>query len=108
MACSVMIWMVAPGDQSDEEYGIERSSAGRDEAPGASTGVNEPSAFTRMVYGAYDDEDGAQAALAEISDALGRNAPLRLTMHGNRIFLIPAARVHYVVCDEVERPKDRQ
>jgi hypothetical protein len=29
-------------------------------------------------------------------------------MHGTRIFLVPADRVHYVVCDEVERPMNRQ
>jgi hypothetical protein len=28
--------------------------------------------------------------------------------HANRIFLIPAYRVHYVVCAEVERPMDER
>jgi hypothetical protein len=30
-----------------------------------------------------------------------------VNMHGNRVFLVPADRVHYVVCDEVERPMDQ-
>jgi hypothetical protein len=28
--------------------------------------------------------------------------------HANRIFLIPAYRVHYVVSDEIERLRDRR
>lgn len=107
MAYSVMIWLVDPGEQAHQEEDVERSTTERKKAPGAATGVNMPPAFTRMVYGVYEDEDGAEGALAEISDALQRNAPLRLRMHGNRTFLVPASRVHYVVCDEVERPKDR-
>jgi hypothetical protein len=30
-----------------------------------------------------------------------------VNMHGNRVFLVPADRVHYVGCDEVERPMDQ-
>lgn len=108
MAYSVMVWLVDPGEQAHQEDALARSEAGREDAPGAASGVNEPPAFSRMVYGVYDDESGAEAALAEISDSLRQNAPLRLTMHGNRVFLVPANRVHYVVCDEVERPVDRQ
>jgi hypothetical protein len=47
----------------------------------------------------------------EISNKLRQNEPLEITSapeHANRIFLIPAHRVHYVVCDEVERPIDRR
>ncbi len=46
-----------------------------------------------------------------ISNKLRENEPLEITSgpeHANRIFLIPAYRVHYVVCDEVERPMDRR
>ncbi|BBL81011.1 hypothetical protein Rxycam_02537 [Rubrobacter xylanophilus DSM 9941] len=108
MAYSVMIWLTDPGPQAREEEALARSEAARETAPGAAAGVNEPPAFTRLVYGVYDDEAGAEEALATISDALQRNAPLRLRMRGNRSFLVPAGRVHYVVCDEVERPADRR
>lgn len=65
-------------------------------------------AIPRIVYGVYDEQNGADGALAEISDNLRQNVPLRIPQHGNRVFLVPADRVHYVVCDEVTRPKDEQ
>ena len=60
-----------------------------------------------MVYGVYESQDAAEEALQETLSQLQQNAPLRIPQHGNREFLIPADRVHYVVCDEVERPMDR-
>jgi hypothetical protein len=45
------------------------------------------------------------------SNKLRENEPLEITSgaeHANRIFLIPAYRVHYVVCAEVERPMDER
>jgi hypothetical protein len=63
-----------------------------------------------MVYGVYESLDEAKNALSEISNKLRQNEPLEITSgpeHANRIFLIPADRVHYVVCDDVERPMDR-
>jgi len=63
-----------------------------------------------MVYGLYESLDEAKKALSEISNKLRENEPLEITSgaeHANRIFLIPAYRVHYVVCDDVERPRDR-
>jgi hypothetical protein len=108
MAYSVMVWMVNPGEQAHEDEALERSEAGRNDAPGAAAGVNEPPAFTRLVYGVYETQEEAEQALGDISVTLQQNAPLRITMHGNRMFLVPASRVHYVVCDEVERPIDRR
>jgi hypothetical protein len=108
MAYSVMVWLVNPGEQAYEEEDVARSIAGRDEAPGAATGVNMPPAFTRMVYGVYEGQDEAEQALGDIAVTLQQNAPLRMTMHGNRVFLVPASRVHYVVCDEVQRPVDER
>jgi hypothetical protein len=108
MAYSVMVWMVNPGEQAHEDEALERSEAGRNDAPGAAAGVNEPPAFTRMVYGVYETQEETDQALREISVTLQQNTPLRITMHGNRMFLVPASRVHYVVCAEVERPIDRQ
>jgi hypothetical protein len=63
-----------------------------------------------MLYGVYESLDEAKKALSEISNKLRENEPLEITSgaeHANRIFLIPAYRVHYVVCNEVERPRDR-
>jgi hypothetical protein len=62
-------------------------------------------AIPRIVYGVYENGDEADRALSEISSQLQQNAPLRIPQHGNREFLIAADRVHYVVCDEVERPR---
>jgi len=64
-----------------------------------------------MVYGVYKSLDEAKNAFSEISNKLRENEPLEITSapeHANRIFLIPASKVHYVVCDEVERPMDRR
>jgi len=64
-----------------------------------------------MVYGVYESVDGAKEALSEISNKLRENEPLEVTSgveHANRIFLIPANRIHYVVCAEVDRPRDRR
>jgi hypothetical protein len=64
-----------------------------------------------MVYGIYESLDEAKQALSEISNKLRQNEPLEITsgpQHANRIFLIPAYRVHYVVCDDVQRPMDNR
>ena len=108
MAYSVMVWLVNPGEYPQEELEEVRASAGRDDAPGAATGVNVGYPIPRLVYGVYESQDDAEKALAEISNNLQQNAPLRMDMHGNRVFLVPADRVHYVVCDEVTRPMDMQ
>jgi hypothetical protein len=107
MAYSVMVWLVNPGEQAHQQEALAQS-ADRVQNPGAASGVNEPPAFTRLVYGVYEDPQEAERALGEISDNLQHNQPLRFEMHGNRIFLVPADRVHYVVCSEVVRPRDRE
>jgi hypothetical protein len=64
-----------------------------------------------MVYGIYESLDEAKQALSEISNKLRQNEPLEITsgpQHANRIFLIPAYRVHYVVADDVQRPMDNR
>jgi hypothetical protein len=106
-----MVWLVDPGEQAHQAEAVERTTTGRDRAPGAASGVNEPPAFTRIVYGIYDSLEEAKEALSEISNTMRQNEPLQIVSgpeHANRIFLIPAYRVHYVVCAEVERPKDRR
>ena len=109
MAYSVMIWLVNPGEQAYEAEEVAISTERREHAPGAATGVNISPAFTRMLYGLYEGQEQAEQVLEDISNTLQQNAPLRVTSspeHANRVFLIPANRVHYVVCDEVSRPKD--
>jgi hypothetical protein len=111
VAYSVMVWLVNPGEQAHQEEAMQRTTTGRSQAPGAASGVNEPPASTRMLYGVYETLDEAKKAISEISDKLRENEPLEITSgaeHANRIFLIPAYRVHYVVCTEVERPMDRR
>ena len=110
VAYSLMAWLVDPGEQAHQEQAMQRTTTGRAQAPGAASGVNEPPAFTRIVYGVYEDQEEAEQALGNISVTLQQNAPLRITSgaeHANRTFLIPAHRVHYVVCEYVERPMDR-
>jgi hypothetical protein len=107
----VMIWLVDPGEQAHQEGALQRTTTGRAKAPGAASGVNEPPAFTRMVYGVYESLEEAKGALSEVSNTLRKNEPLQITsgpQHADRIFLIPAHRVHYLVCDHVERPMDKR
>ena len=111
MAYSVMVWLVDPGEQAHQQQAMQRTTTGRAQAPGAASGVNEPPAFTRMVYGIYESLEEAKEVLSEISKKLRQNEPLQITSepeHANRIFLIAAYRVHYVVCDDVERSMDRR
>lgn len=106
MAYSIMVWLVYPGKHPHEDEEVEWAAAGRDEAPGARTGENIGAALPRMNYGVYDTEGEAEQALEDISKTLQQNAPLRISRESHRVWLIPASRVHYVVCGEVDRPKD--
>ena len=83
------------------------ASAGRDEAPGAATGANIGHALPRMRYGVYESQEEAEGALQEISDHLQQNRSLRISSRASRVWLLPADRVHYVVREEVTRPKDQ-
>ncbi len=107
MAYSVMVWLVAPGEHPQQEREEEWAAAGRDEAPGAATGANLGYALPRMRYGVYEGQQEADNALSEISDSLQQNRPLRISSQASRVWLLPADRVHYVVCEEVQRPKDQ-
>ena len=108
MAYSVMVWLVNPGVHPQQEDEQVRIVDGSESAPGAASGVNMGYAIPRIVYGVYESGQEADGALSEISSQLQQNAPLRIAHHANREFLIPADRVHYVVCDEVERPMDKE
>lgn len=105
MAYSVMVWLVNPGEYPQQDL-EEARAADPEGAAGASTGANTGKALPRMVYGVYEDQEKAEQALYKISNSLQANEPLRISARANRVWLIPASRVHYVVCEEVERPKD--
>ena len=108
MAYSVMIWLVNPGEHPQEDDEEVRLDVAHETTPGAHTGANIGHALPRMVYGVYESQHEAEDALKEISNNLQQNAPLRVSARSHRQFLIPADRVHYVVCEEVTRPKDEQ
>ena len=105
MAYSVMVWLVNPGEYPQQEL-EETRAADPEEAPGAATGANTGNALPRMVYGVYESQEEAEQALFQISSSLRGNEPLRISAQSSRVWLVPAGRVHYVVCEEVERPKD--
>lgn len=106
MAYSVMVWLVDPGEPA-QELEEEIVASDRETAPGAKSGSNIGPALPRMVYGVYESQQEADGALQEISENLKANSPIRIQAQSSRSFLIPAQRVHYVVCQEVERPKDQ-
>ena len=105
MAYSVMVWLVNPGEYPQQEL-EEVRAADPEMASGAATASNIGYALPRMVYGVYESQEEAEQALYKISNSLQGNEPLRISAQSNRVWLIPAERVHYVVCEEVERPKD--
>lgn len=107
MAYSVIVWLVDPGKHPQQDQEEEWAQAGRDEAPGAATGANVGYTLPRMRYGVYESQEEADRALSDISDSLQQNRPLRITSQASRQWLLPAGRVHYVVCEEVQRPKDQ-
>lgn len=105
MAYSIMVWLVNPGEYPQQELEEVRATD-TEGASGAATGSNIGYALPRMVYGVYEGQDEAEKAMNDISNTLQSNTPLRISAQANRVWLIPADRVHYVVCEEVERPGD--
>ena len=99
MPHTVMLWLVHP--ESDGADGEGR----RIPAPRGSAGVHAPPPFTHLSYGVFEDERQLDEALAAIASVLDRGGAVRVT-HGTRTFLVPAARIHYVVAEEVSRPVD--
>jgi hypothetical protein len=110
MPYTIMVWLTNAADLSFEsEKDLRQSDAeSRQERRGGThSGVFVPPLFNRFQYGLFDDEQSAQQALQQISSQLEQNQPLEISERNeNIVFLIPASRVHYVVCAEVERPKD--
>lgn len=107
MPYSVMIWLVHPAaDGADAGKEIAEAAEVRPRPPGAAAGFTAPPPATCLSFGLFESEIDVEEALTVIGESLRRNSPLRVT-HGERSFLVPAHRVHYVVSDRVERPKDR-
>jgi hypothetical protein len=107
MAYSVIVWLVDPGKHPQQDREETWAAEGREDAPGAATGANLGYTLPRMRYGVYESQDEAEQALDGISESLQQKRPIRITSQASRVWLIPADRVHYVVCEEVERPKDQ-
>ena len=107
MAYSVIVWLVDPGKHPQQDEEKECAQTGSDHGPGRHTGSNVGYTLPRMRYGVYENQEDADNALSEISERLSQNRPLHITSQASRQWLIPADRVHYVVCEEVQRPKDR-
>ena len=107
MAYSVIVWLVDPGKHPQQDREETWAAEGRENAPGAATGANLGYTLPRMRYGVYESQDEAERALGDISDSLQQNKPLRISSQASRVWLLPADRVHYVVCEEVQRPKDK-
>lgn len=94
MPYTVMLWLVHPDADSTDD--ADRGGS----TPRGQVGVSAPPPFTHLSYGVYEGRSDADAALSSIASAIDRNGTLRIS-HGSRTFLVPAARVHYVVCEEV-------
>lgn len=107
MAFTIMLWLVSPGEQAHEQeankltHGVRRTAL-----PGAHSGVTEPPAATRLVYGVYQTRNEAAEALEAVGAQLTQNRPVMVTLRGGQVFLVPPARVHYAVMAEVVRPRD--
>lgn len=108
MAYTVMLWLVNPGPQTDEAEAKEMLDRRRTHLPGAKTGVTEPPASTRLVYGMYEDQGQAEEALMNLGIQLGSNQPVRVEMNSGNVFLVPTHRIHYAVMSKVMRPVDEK
>lgn len=106
MPYSIMLWLVNPGDQTEQAEALQMLDRHRAAFPGAHAGINEPPALGRLSYGLFDTTHEAQQALDTIAKQLSKNQPLRIAFNNGRTFLVPAQRVHYAVLCPIERPID--
>jgi hypothetical protein len=105
MPYTTIVWLTNAADLTyQEEY--DQRQMNEDHPKGGNSGVTIPPLLNRFLYGLYNTQEEAQSALQEIQGNLQQNAPLQITQRSGEIFLVPANRVHYVVCAEVSRPKD--
>lgn len=103
MPYSIMVWLVDPGEDLHDLGHQER----RENLPGAASGFTAPPTARCLSYGLFENEIDLEEALMQVGESLRRNSPLRIS-HGSRTFIVPASRVHYVVCDQVHRPVDQK
>jgi hypothetical protein len=101
MPYSIMVWLVDPGEEL-HDLGHQED---RRHVPGAASGFTAPPPARCLSYGLFANEIDLEEALLQIGESLRRGSPLRIS-HGSRTFIIPVARIHYVVCDQVTRPVD--
>lgn len=106
MPYTVMVWLTNAENLTLEKEDELRSISKEDRPAGGNSGITFPPVFNRFLYGLYDAQEEAQGALQEITSNLQQNAPLQITQRSGEVFLVPASRIHYVVCAEVSRPKD--
>ncbi len=106
MPYSIMLWLVNPGAQAHEAQALHMLNQNRSAFPGAHGGVNEPPAACRLTYGLFDNAHQAKEALEHIEKHLSKNQPIPVKLGNGTTFLVPAARVHYAVLSEIERPID--
>lgn len=105
MPYSVMVWLLNPSDDGPRQEAEPNETPDRRQLPGAASGFTAGPPATFLNYGFYKDEGEAEDALKSIAKDLRQNEPLKVR-HEDRTYLIPASRIHYVVCDQVVRPKD--
>lgn len=107
MPYTTIVWLTNAANINFEDEHELRQINESHPGGGANSGVTIPPLLNRFLYGLYDTEGEAQAALQEISGSLQQNTPLQITQRSGEVFLVPASSVHYVVCAEVSRPKDQ-
>ena len=73
----------------------------------SATGTNVEHALPWMRYVVYESQEETEGALEEISEHPQQNRPLHISSQASRVWLLPADRVHYVVCEGVISPKAR-
>lgn len=114
MPYSILVWMNDRSDGRDlvptgAELGKDRAEASSSARPaGAAAGVLADPPAEKLVYGFYENEGDAEAALELISATLREQAPLRIARRKDRSFVIPSTSIRYVVCEEVSRPVDAE
>jgi len=107
MPYTTIVWLTNAANINFEDEHELRQVNESHPGSGANTGVTIPPLLNRFLYGLYDTQEEAQGALQEITSNLQQNAPLQITQRSGEVFLVPASRIHYVVCAEVSRPKDQ-
>lgn len=111
MPYSVLIWLNDGGlptsgaDATEMTGGLLEDQQRR--GAGLASGVLSDPPLDRLVYGFYEEQEEADAALELLASTLREQGPIRVSRRDDRHFLIPTASVRYVAYECVERPCDR-